>query len=137
MGFTDRPEESNVSGMQDNETPQDPYYWYPAPPPPADHADPTGPGGSPPRRRGWAAIAAIAAAFVLLASGVLIGVGLNDSGGSQHVSLGGGSGGSSATGSIAGKATPSVVYLNGVVRFGPYPLTRDHSPPHCPGTNLV
>jgi S1-C subfamily serine protease len=127
-----------VSDMKDNETPQDPYtyYWYPAPPPPADHAD-SGPGGSPPRRRGRAAIAAIAAAFVLLASGVLIGVGLNDSHSSQPVALGGGSGGSSSTGSIAGKVTPGVVDVNTFVSFGPYPFTRDNSTPLGAGTGMI
>lgn len=121
----------------DYETPQDPYsyYWYPAPPPPADHADPTGPGGSPPRRRGRAAMAAIAAAFVLLASGVLIGVGLNDSGSPQHVALGGNN--SSSTGSIAGKVTPGVVDVNTFVSFGPYPFTKSNSTPLGAGTGMV
>jgi S1-C subfamily serine protease len=134
-----------VSDMQDHETPQDPYsyYWYPAPPPPADHADSPGPGGSPPRRRGRAAIAAIAAAFVLLASGVLIGVGLNDSHSPQRVALGGNSGNtgnsgnSSGTASIAQKVTPGVVDVNTFVSFGPYPFTRSNSTPLGAGTGMI
>src|SRR5436305_752438 len=55
-------------------------YWFPAPPPPAEHADPTGPGGSPPRRRGRAAVAGIVAAFVILASVVAIGNALGQGG---------------------------------------------------------